>query len=192
MTPDRTLTGEALRLLSEVRHDPGTAWTKAARLAHILRASILFRQCARGRGVAALGTVRLERPERMTFGNRVTFLGGMIPTHLVCAPDGRLVIGDDVVLNYGVFLEAHGTLQIGNRCMLASSVRITDRAFAGGASDVTLGSDVWVAHGAIIEPGVTIGQGSVVSAGSVVTRNVPANSLAIGNPARSMSLDLFA
>ena len=44
--------------------------------------------------------------------------------------------------------------------------------------------NVWIAAGAIIIGGVTLGENSVVAAGSVVTKNVPANSLVGGNPAR--------
>jgi maltose O-acetyltransferase len=55
---------------------------------------------------------------------------------------------------------------------------------------ITLGDDVWVAHGAVIAPGVTIGTGSVVSAGSVVVTDVPPNRLAVGNPARAVPLDV--
>jgi acetyltransferase-like isoleucine patch superfamily enzyme len=45
---------------------------------------------------------------------------------------------------------------------------------------------VWIGGGAIVLPGVTIGDGCVIGAGSVVTRDVPANTLALGNPARIM------
>ena len=49
---------------------------------------------------------------------------------------------------------------------------------------VSIGSDVWVGGGAIICPGVTIGSRSVIGAGSVVTKDIPANVLAVGNPCR--------
>jgi maltose O-acetyltransferase len=49
---------------------------------------------------------------------------------------------------------------------------------------VTIGSDVWVGSGAIILPGVTIGSRTVIGAGSVVTRSLPENVLAVGNPCR--------
>jgi maltose O-acetyltransferase len=49
---------------------------------------------------------------------------------------------------------------------------------------VEIGSDVWVGGGAIILPGVRIGSRAVIGAGSVVTRDVPANVFAAGNPCR--------
>jgi maltose O-acetyltransferase len=49
---------------------------------------------------------------------------------------------------------------------------------------IDVGADVWVGGGAIILPGVTIGSRAVIGAGSVVTRDVPANVFAAGNPCR--------
>lgn len=49
---------------------------------------------------------------------------------------------------------------------------------------VTISSDVWVGGAAVICPGVTIGSRSVIAAGSVVTRDIPADVFAAGNPCR--------
>ena len=49
---------------------------------------------------------------------------------------------------------------------------------------VRIGDDCWIGGGAIICPGVTIGPRSIIGAGAVVTRDIPADSLAVGNPAR--------
>lgn len=52
------------------------------------------------------------------------------------------------------------------------------------AKPVTIGSDCWIGGQVVICPGVTIGSGSVIGAGSVVTKDIPENSLAVGNPAK--------
>ncbi|WP_305775322.1 DapH/DapD/GlmU-related protein [Lentilactobacillus kosonis] len=52
------------------------------------------------------------------------------------------------------------------------------------ALPITIGEGCWVSGGAIILPVVTVGDGSVIGAGSVVTKDIPANSVAVGNPCR--------
>jgi len=52
------------------------------------------------------------------------------------------------------------------------------------AKPVTIGDNVWIGGGAIVCPGVTIGDNSTIGAGSVVTRDIPPNVLAVGNPCR--------
>ena len=49
---------------------------------------------------------------------------------------------------------------------------------------VIIGDNVWIGGNAVINPGVTIGNNCVIGAGSVVTKNIPDNSIAVGNPAR--------
>lgn len=50
--------------------------------------------------------------------------------------------------------------------------------------DVHIGANVWIGAGAVVLPGVTIGENSVIGAGSIVTRDIPANVVAVGNPCR--------
>ena len=52
------------------------------------------------------------------------------------------------------------------------------------AEPITLGDNVWLGGGVIVCPGVSIGENTVVGAGSVVTRDLPANVIAVGNPAK--------
>lgn len=52
------------------------------------------------------------------------------------------------------------------------------------AEPITIGDNVWLGGGVIVLPGVTIGENTVVGAGSVVSRDLPANVVAVGNPAR--------
>ncbi len=114
--------------------------------------------------------------------------GGMIPSELVCDVGAELEIGAHTLLSYGVSVHARSSVRIGTRCMFGSMSRVRDFGESGGLAPVIIGDDVWVAHGAIIERGVTIGDGAVVSAGSVVRDDVPAWSLAAGNPAVSVLL----
>jgi acetyltransferase-like isoleucine patch superfamily enzyme len=158
----------------------------------VLRARWVLRGCELGRHVCVEGALRVRNAGSLRLGALVTFADGMLPTALVCHEGARLEAGDACVFNYGASLEAHGLVRIGQRCMFASFVRLCDRTADGEVRPIVLGDDVWVAHGAIIGPGVTIGEGSVVAAGSVVLSDVPPRSLAIGNPARAVSLDLVS
>jgi maltose O-acetyltransferase len=150
---------------------------------------VALRACQHGERTAVFGPMSIRNEGAIRIGAGVTFSRGMIATELVAHPGAALEIGDECVFNYAVSIEAHASVSIGKRCMLASFVRLCDAGQAGVAP-IVVGDDVWIAHGAIIEPGVTIGEGSVVAAGSVVTRDVPPRSIAAGNPARSMSLAL--
>ena len=49
---------------------------------------------------------------------------------------------------------------------------------------MTIGDNVWLGAGVMVMPGVSIGAGTTIGAGSVVTRDIPANSVAVGNPCR--------
>ena len=51
-------------------------------------------------------------------------------------------------------------------------------------ADVHIGANVWIGAGAVILPGVTIGENTVIGGGSVVTKDIPANVVAVGNPCR--------
>jgi maltose O-acetyltransferase len=121
--------------------------------------------------------------------------------------------GDDVWMQPPFFCDYGSNIFLGRKCFFnfnciildVCSVRIGDYAFFGPAvqiytathpmdhelrrtqefgKPVEIGSDVWVGGGAIICPGVTIGSRTVIGAGSVVTRNIPDDAFAAGNPCR--------
>ena len=163
-------------------------YERAQRLVQRLRARVLFRGCRVGRRLHAARGMRVVAAGAVVIGDRVFFLDGMLPAEVLCRQGASLSIGDDSGFNYGVSIEAQQHIVIGRRCMFGAMSRISDVSGRHRAP-VVIGDDVWVGHGAIIEPGVTVGNGSVISAGSVVTSDVPALSMAIGNPARAVRLD---
>jgi maltose O-acetyltransferase len=178
------------RLLFSIRQlgtDPAASTARLQRAFAVLRAQVILRGCALGTRVAAFGPVRVRARGEIAIGSKVFFLKGMIPAELSCEAGARLSIGAGTAFNYGVSIEATRQISIGTDCMFGSMVRVSD-AGAHGAAPVTIGNNVWLAHGAIVEPGVTIGDGAVVSAGSVVTSDVPPRMLAVGNPARAVPL----
>jgi len=106
--------------------------------------------------------------------------------------EGRIQIGDYVLICPGVRISAAKEIVIEDNCMLASSAYITDsdwhgiydRVSMGHAEPVRLGKNVWIGDSAIVCKGVTIGENSIVGAGAIVVSSIPANSVAVGNPAR--------
>lgn len=168
-------------------------WRKLVRFGWWVRARLAFWGCELGARVTATGYVRARRHRgaRLVIGSRSSFLGGMVPTEIVCHPGACLEIGDETVFNYGAAVEAWGSIHIGRRCMFASFVVISDKG-RDATSAIVIEDDVWIAHGAVVAPGVTIGARSVIAARSYVCKDVPPDSLVIGNPARVMSIDLLA
>ncbi len=151
------------------------------------RARLELRGTRRGARVRCHGRVLVPRRAGVAVGSRTIFLGGSIPTELRCGEGAELSIGEQTLVNYGVSVAARRRVQIGARCMVASLVHIRDDD-GRRTAPVTIGDDVWIAHGAIIEPGTTIGDGSVIGTMAVVSGDVPPRSLAAGNPARFVPL----
>lgn len=152
-----------------------------------------LRNCKLGPGAAAAGRVNVKAEGLIEIDRMVTLLDGLAPTTLECEKDAELTIGAYSIINYGSRISARKSVKIGSRCMFAAFLEIDDSA--GGTQEpapIVVEDDVWLAHAATIRPGVRIGRGAVVAAGSVVTSDVPAGMLAIGNPARIVSLDVVA
>ena len=178
-----SLSQESARAMRKLVEQPGSKLNRVQRAVGLVRAAILLRACEVGFRVNVAGPIRVENHGRISIGDRTQFWEGRIPTELICHPGAELIIGDEALFNYGSSIEATSSVRIGKRCMFGSMVRIEDRA-CGKQAPITIGDDVWVAHGAVIQPGVTVGDGSVVAANSVVTSDVPKASLALGNPAK--------
>lgn len=103
-------------------------------------------------------------------------------------------IGAGTFINYNLTALDVATITIGRDCMIGPSVQLLTpthpidpqprRDHLEAALPITIGDNVWLGGGVIVCPGVTIGDNSVIGAGSVVTRDIPADVVAIGSPAR--------
>ncbi len=108
------------------------------------------------------------------------------------AGKGRIQIGDYVLICPGVRIGASEHIEIGDNCMIARGVYITDcdwhgiynRIATGKTAPVHIGENVWIGDGAVICKGVTIGENSIVGTGAVVVNAIPPDTIAAGNPAR--------
>lgn len=107
--------------------------------------------------------------------------------------EGHITVGDNVTIMNGVRVQSASEIVIGEGTMLANFCYIMDadwhdihvRVLAPGkTAPVILEKGVWVGDSAIVCKGVRIGENSVIGAGSVVRTDIPANSIAIGNPAQ--------
>jgi len=111
-----------------------------------------------------------------------------------CDYGTNITLGDQVFFNFNCTILDVTAVAIGSRTMFGPGVQLytathpldyLERA-AGleAAKPITIGEDVWVGGGTIICPGVTVGARTVIGAGSVVTKDLPADVLAAGNPCR--------
>ena len=104
----------------------------------------------------------------------------------------NLTLGKDVFINVGCRFQDTGGITIGDGSLIGHGSTLTtlnhgidpDRRDDMIPSPVTIGRKVWLGAGVTIVPGVTIGDGAIVGAGSVVTRDVPANAIVGGVPAK--------
>ncbi len=120
--------------------------------------------------------------------------GAVAKPSIRCDYGYNISIGARSFINYDSILLDCNRITIGEEVQIAPGVHIytathpTDakirRSGLEYALPVVIGDGAWIGGGAIICPGVTIGENTVVGAGSVVTRSLPANVIAAGNPCR--------
>ncbi len=102
--------------------------------------------------------------------------------------------GNNIYCNFGVTMVDDTHIYVGDCTMFGPNVTVAtaghpilpelrEQAYQYNAS-VRIGRNCWIGAGAIILPGITIGDNTVIGAGSVVTKDIPANAVAVGNPCR--------
>lgn len=122
-----------------------------------------------------------------------------------CEYGKHIFVGNNVIINMNCTFVDNNRIEIGNNVLIASNVQIYTSTHPVKVAErlvqnwdensgqefshcyalpVTIEDNVWIGGGVIILPNVTIGKNSVIGAGSVVTRSIPANCVAVGNPCR--------
>jgi len=112
-------------------------------------------------------------------------------------PESQIIIGSNSGLS-GTSVCAAKSVKIGNNCLIGANVTITDSDFHAvspvnrryntnrddiGCAPVVIEDNVWLGMNVLVLKGVTIGRNSIIAAGSVVTKSIPEDSIAGGNPA---------
>ena len=137
-------------------------------------------------------------------------LGGLgtnvsIGTSFTCDYGRNIYLGNNVSINMNCTFVDCNCIVVGDNVLIASNVQIytathpvelAERLTPNWSPEsgeyfcrtyalpVAIGDGCWIGGGAILLPGVHIGKGSVIGAGSVVTKDIPENSVAVGNPCR--------
>lgn len=111
-----------------------------------------------------------------------------------CDYGSNIHVGRDFFANVNCTILDVCEVRIGDSCLLAPGVIIStaahpvDPALRAAKLElgkpITIGNNVWIGAAAVINPGVQIGDNAVIGSGSVVTKDVPANAVVAGNPAR--------
>ena len=119
--------------------------------------------------------VDIRPPLRVDYGHNISIGDGSWANYGLTVLDvAPVVIGADVL--------------IGPNCSLYTAIHPTEpgprRAKWESSAPITLEDNVWLGGSVVVCPGVTIGENSIIGAGAVVTRDIPANCIAVGNPAR--------
>lgn len=106
----------------------------------------------------------------------------------------NMKVGERVFFNFNCVVLDVAPVVIGSRTMFGPNVQVytathplDHRERSSGreyARSIVIGEDVWIGGSAVICPGVTIGDRSVIGAGSVVTKDIPADVIAVGNPCK--------
>lgn len=118
----------------------------------------------------------------------------VIKPPLFCDYGENTHVGERTFINVNLVALDVARISIGDDCQIGPNVQLLTpihptapqprRDKLEAAQPIVLEDNVWLGGGAIVCPGVTIGTNSVIGAGAVVTRDIPANVVAVGNPAR--------
>ena len=142
-------------------------------------------------------TLETQREERKALAKKLFASAGdgaYIEPPFYCDYGYNTRVGKNFYCNYDcIFLDC-GKITVGDYVMLGPKVALyavghpmdpdVRRLGWDHPQDITIGDGVWIGGSTVVCPGVTIGENTVIGAGSVVTKDIPANVVAAGNPCR--------
>jgi len=147
------------------------------------------------------GTTETERGRRIELLRELFGTTGeaiFIEPTFRCDYGYNIHVGHNFFANFDCVILDVCEVRIGDNCLLAPGVHIytathpLDPAVRATGAEygkpVTIGNDVWIGGRAVINPGVTIGDNVVIASGAVVTKDVPANAVVGGNPAKIIKM----
>lgn len=118
----------------------------------------------------------IEPPLHANWGGKHVHFGKMVYANfnLTLVDDTHIYVGDYTLIGPNVTIATAGH---------PINPELREKAYQFNRS-VRIGRNCWIGAGAVIVPGVTIGDNTVIGAGSIVTKDIPANVVAVGNPCR--------
>ncbi len=147
---------------------------------------------------------RISNPQFMQIGNNFSVLDRLRIEAIekfqneVFSP--KIIIGNNVNINNDVHIGCINRVEIGDNCLLASRIYISDHNHGSFSEEdlkiapnkrpliskgpVIIKNNVWIGEGVAILPNVTIGENSIIASNAVVTKEIPANCIAAGIPAK--------
>lgn len=147
-------------------------------------------------------TQKLDRTDRSNFKKIKKIISSlfgkcgkaMVNPPFYCDYGFNIEVGENFFCNYNCTMLDVSKIKIGDNCLFAPNVSIytaghpvhpdTRKSGYEYGRAVTIGNNVWLGGNVVVCPGVTIGDNVVVGAGSVVTKDIPAWTIAAGNPCR--------
>src|SRR5579863_3103944 len=164
-------------------------------IGQLIRAIGALKDCNRvGMYPRVAGRLRIENRGSIDIGDYFFVNSSWVPIELITGPEGRIQIGDDVLISFGTLIAAGSSVAVGSGSMIGPHCIISDvdipEAITASvpvtAKPIEIGKGVWLAGRVTVRPGVRIGDGAVVIAGSIVESDVSAHSMAGGIPARML------
>jgi acetyltransferase-like isoleucine patch superfamily enzyme len=128
---------------------------------------------------------------QLIIGDNFSLNSKPLPVYITVGKKGKMIIGNNVFLNYGVNIGCELKITMGNNVIIGDLSTIIDSNYHQvdcqndvKIEEVFIGNNVWISRMCNILPGVKIGDNSVIGAGSVITKDVPNNVLVAGVPAK--------